>query len=76
MQSIMPTIEEQTRQAFNDFRRTNRALYRAIKEAEHKPSPEARVEVQRLLDAMLKKKRQFEELAIVRDAVWQNNYRQ
>lgn len=72
----MVSVEKLTRQAFNEFRRANRALYRAIKEAEHKPSPEARVEVQRLLDAMLKKKRQFEELAIVRDAIWQNDYKQ
>lgn len=72
----MLSIEEQTHQALHELKHARVALHKAIRQAEQTHCPEARVEVQRLLDAMLKKKRQFEELAIMRDAVWQNDYRQ
>lgn len=68
-------IEEQTRKALKDMKHARVALRKAVRQAEETHSPEAREEVRRLLDAMLDKKRQFEELAIMRDAVWQNNYR-
>lgn len=72
----MLSIEEQTHEALHELKRARVALHKAIGQAGQTHCPDARVEVQRLLDAMLKKKRQFEELAIVRDALWQNDYRQ
>lgn len=72
----MLTIKEQAHISFRELRRSRKELYRAIKEAERNPSVSARALVHKLLDEMLKKKRQFEELTIMRDAVWQNDYRQ
>lgn len=66
-------IEEQTRKALKDMKHARVALRKAVRQAEETHDPEARAEVQRLLDAMLYKKRQFEELAILRDAAWQQN---
>lgn len=71
----MLIIEEQTHKALKDMKCARVALRKAIQQAEETHSPEARIEVRRLLDAMLYKKRQFEELAIMREAAWQNNRR-
>lgn len=69
----MLIIEQQTYQAMQELKRARVALRNAIQQAEETHSTEARAEVWRLLDAMLDKKRQFEELAILRDAAWQQN---
>lgn len=69
----MLIIEQQTYQAMQELKRARVALRNAIQQAEEAHSTEARAEVRRLLDAMLDKKRQFEELAILRDAAWQQN---
>lgn len=69
----MLIIEQQTYQAMQELKRARVALRNAIQQAEETHSTEARVEVRRLLDAMLDKKQQFEELAILRDAAWQQN---
>lgn len=69
----MLIIEQETYQAMQELKRARVALRNAIQQAEETHSTEARVEVRRLLDAMLDKKRQFEELAILRDAAWQQN---
>lgn len=69
----MLIIEQQTYQAMQELKRARVALRNAIQQAEEAHSTEARAEVRRLLDAMLDKKQQFEELAILRDAAWQQN---
>lgn len=64
-------VEADTATAFRALREARRELHRAIRYADAHPSEEARRRRTDALEALNKAQRQYEELAIMRDVVWQ-----
>lgn len=62
-----------TSTAFKALRKARRGLLRAIRNADTNPSEEARRRRTDALEALNKAQRQYEESAIMRDVVWQQN---
>jgi hypothetical protein len=66
-------VEAETFIAFKAMRYARRELRRAIRYAEANPTEEARLKRTDALVALNRTKRRYEELAIMRDVVWQQN---
>ena len=64
-------VEADTATAFRALREARRELHRAIRYADANPTEEARRRRTDALEALNKAQRQYEELAIMRDVVWQ-----